>query len=87
MFHTDIGKEYVDFCGQNGYPPEVAKQLVRNGVDATWLDDAEKAALRAQFDGEIAELDAALDLATVPAADTTPGTTARPAAEPAEEPV
>ena len=39
MFRTDIGKEYVDFVGQNDYPPEVAKQLVRNGVDATWLDD------------------------------------------------
>ena len=38
MFRTDIGKEYVDFVGQNDYPPEVAKQLVRNGVDATWLD-------------------------------------------------
>ena len=25
MFRTDIGKEYVDFVGQNGYPPEVAK--------------------------------------------------------------
>ena len=25
MFRTDIGKEYVDFVGQNDYPPEVAK--------------------------------------------------------------
>ncbi len=39
MFRTDIGKEYVDFIGQNEYPPETAKQLVRNGVDASWLDD------------------------------------------------
>jgi adenosine deaminase len=85
MFHTDIGKEYVDFCGQNGYPPEVVKQLVRNGVDAAWLDDAEKAVLRAQFDAEIAELDATLDLATVPAPDATPGTTTRPAEESAAE--
>ena len=45
MFRTDIGKEYVDFIGQNEYPPETAKQLVRNGVDATWLDAGEKAAL------------------------------------------
>ena len=45
MFRTDIGKEYVDFVGQNDYPPEIAKQLVRNGVDATWLDASEKAAL------------------------------------------
>lgn len=73
MFHTDIGKEYVDFCGQNGYPPEVAKQLVRNGVDATWLDDSDRAALRASFDAEIATLDAELDLATVPAPNETVG--------------
>ena len=57
MFHTDIGKEYVDFVGQNDYPPEVAKELVRNGVDATWLDDADKLALRQAFDHEIASLD------------------------------
>ncbi len=57
MFHTDIGKEYVDFVGQNDYPPEVAKQLVRNGVDATWLDDDDKAALRRAFDDEIEGLD------------------------------
>ena len=73
MFHTDIGKEYVDFCGQNGYPPEVAKQLVRNGVDATWLDAPDKAALRASFDAEIVALDAELDLSTVPAPNETVG--------------
>jgi len=57
MFRTDIGKEYVDFVGQNEYPPEVATQLVRNGVDATWLDDSEKAALHRVFDDEIAAFD------------------------------
>ena len=57
MFHTDIGKEYVDFVGQNDYAPEIAKQLVHNGVDAAWLDDAEKAALHRSFDDEIAALD------------------------------
>lgn len=57
MFRTDIGKEYVDFVGRNAYPPDVAKQLVHNGVDAAWLDDAEKAALHRLFDDEIAALD------------------------------
>jgi adenosine deaminase len=57
MFRTDIGKEYVDFIGQNDYPPETVKQLVHNGVDATWLDDGEKAALHRMFDDEIAALD------------------------------
>jgi adenosine deaminase len=61
MFHTDIGKEYVDFVGQNEYPPDVAKQMVLNGVDASWLDASDKASLRAGMEAEIAVLDAALD--------------------------
>ncbi|MCU1484502.1 MAG: adenosine deaminase [Actinomycetia bacterium] len=60
MFRTDIGKEYVDFIGQNDYSPELAKELVHNGVDATWLSDDEKAAMHKAFDAEIAELDAQL---------------------------
>jgi adenosine deaminase len=59
MFRTDIGQEYVDFVGQNDYPPELAKQLVFNGVDATWLDDDARMRLRGGFALEIAELDAA----------------------------
>jgi len=63
MFRTDIGKEYVDFIGQNDYAPEVAKTLVFNGVDATWLDPDDRARLRAGMEAEIAELDAELELA------------------------
>jgi adenosine deaminase len=58
MFHTDIGKEYVDFCGQNHYGPEVVRGLVLNGVEATWLDASEKAALRQTFEAELDALDA-----------------------------
>ncbi len=57
MFHTDIGKEYVDFVGQNDYAPEIAKQLVHNGVDATWLDESDKVELHRMFADEIAVLD------------------------------
>jgi adenosine deaminase len=60
MFRTDIGKEYVDFVGQNGYPPEVAKSMVLNGVDATWLDPSDKTTLRSAFQAELALLDAEL---------------------------
>ncbi len=58
MFHTDIGKEYVDFVGQNGYPPEVAKAMVLNGVEAAWLDPSDRSSLRAGMEAEIALLDA-----------------------------
>jgi len=57
MFRTDIGKEYVDFVGQNDYDPEVAKQLARNGIDASWLDPSEKVALHSAFEDEFAALD------------------------------
>jgi adenosine deaminase len=57
MFRTDIGKEYVDFVGQNDYAPAIAKQLVHNGVDASWLDASDKAALHRAFDDEIDGLD------------------------------
>jgi adenosine deaminase len=62
MFRTDIGKEYVDFVTQNGYPPEVARTMIMNGVDATWLDASDQASLRAAFTAEIAALDAELDV-------------------------
>jgi len=60
MFRTDIGKEYVDFVGQNAYPPDVAKTMVLNAVDAAWLDPSDKASLRKAFEAEIAQLDAEL---------------------------
>ena len=60
MFRTDIGKEYVDFVGQNAYPPDLAKTMVLNAVDAAWLDPSDKASLRKAFEAEIAQLDAEL---------------------------
>ena len=61
MFHTDIGKEYVDFCGQNHYGPPLVRELVLNGVDASWLDDGDKVAMRQRFETEIDALDASLE--------------------------
>jgi adenosine deaminase len=63
MFRTDIGKEYVDFCGQNNYGPAVVRQLVLNGVEATWLEGPDKAALRKTFEAELDSLDAELEAA------------------------
>jgi adenosine deaminase len=57
MFHTDIGTEYVRFCGQNNYSPELVRRLVLQGVEASWLADVEKARMRRAFEAEIDELD------------------------------
>lgn len=57
MFHTDIGNEYAEFCAQNDYPPELVRRLVMQGVEAAWLDESDKAAMRRAFQAEIDELD------------------------------
>jgi adenosine deaminase len=56
MSHTDIGTEYVKFCGQNNFRPELVRQLVVQGVEAAWLDDIDKAAMRRAFETAIDEL-------------------------------
>lgn len=61
MFHTDIGQEYVEFCGQNGHPVALVRELVLNGVDGAWLPDDERAALRARVVAELDALGAELD--------------------------
>jgi adenosine deaminase len=61
MFRTDIGREYVDFCGQNDYGPDVVRGLVHNGIDACWLDDSDKAAMHRSFDTELDGLETELE--------------------------
>jgi adenosine deaminase len=60
MFHTDIGREYVELCTALGYGQDTVRTLVLNGVDATWLDDSDKAALRTAFTAELDVLDSRL---------------------------
>lgn len=62
MFHTDIGKEYVDLCTALDYGPERVRELCLNGVEAAWLDDDERRSMRSRFEQEIADLEAQLDL-------------------------
>ena len=58
MFHTDIGKEYVEMTKAAEWPKEKVRELVLNGIDAAWLDDDEKRQLRLAFERELDELDA-----------------------------
>jgi adenosine deaminase len=66
MFHTDIGKEYVDLCTALGYGTDQVRRFVLAGVDAAWLDDSDRSALRASFTAELDDLDR--QLATTPGA-------------------
>jgi adenosine deaminase len=53
MFHTDIGREYVDTIPRMGLSLDDAVRITMNGVEASWLDDTEKRALRQEFENEI----------------------------------
>ncbi|MGH9303419.1 MAG: adenosine deaminase [Acidimicrobiales bacterium] len=57
MFHTDIGTEYEVLCTAFGYGPSTVRELCMNGVEAAWLDDGEKRAMRAYFSRELDALD------------------------------
>jgi adenosine deaminase len=61
MFQTDLGQEFVKLFAAGGFGPDVARRLVLDGVDATWLDEVDRSALRRRFEAEIDTLDAALD--------------------------
>lgn len=60
MFHTDIGKEYVELCTSLDYGPDKVRELCLNGVEATWLDDSDKATMRREFAAELDRLEAEL---------------------------
>jgi adenosine deaminase len=61
MFHTDIGQEYVRLCGALGYGLEQVRNFVLTGVDASWLDEVDRAAMRSRFTAELAQLERELD--------------------------
>ena len=61
MLHTDIGTEYVRFCTELGLGPGAARGLCLEAVEAAWLDDADRRALRAEFEREVDALAAELE--------------------------
>ncbi len=64
MFRTDIGTEYVRLCTALGYGADQVERFCLAGVDAAWLDDADRAAMRVDFAAELGKL--SLELATTP---------------------
>jgi adenosine deaminase len=65
MFHTDVGKEYVDLCTALDYGPARVREFCLNGVDAAWLGDDERARMRREFEHELDELEAQLGKAAL----------------------
>jgi adenosine deaminase len=52
MFHTTLSDEYLVLIRDLGFTPADLKKLSLNGVDASFLPEAEKSGLRAKFEEE-----------------------------------
>ncbi len=59
MFVSDLGNEYVRLHREMGLSLDTLAEMALNGIDAAWIDDAAKAALRADWSAEIDTLLAA----------------------------
>ncbi len=58
MFHTDMTHTYNHVLGGLGWGWREAKQFSLAGVESCWLDAQAKAALRTDFQRQIATLEA-----------------------------
>jgi adenosine deaminase len=61
MFHTDIGDEYVRLCSALGYGTQQVREFVLTGVEAAWLDETDRRAMRSRFEAELSRLEGDLD--------------------------
>lgn len=61
MFHTDIGREYVQMTNAAGWSTVQVREFVLNGVDGSWLDESERRQLRSEFEREFDDLEAQLN--------------------------
>jgi adenosine deaminase len=59
MTDLDLGTEYRSVADALGFSFEEMCDIAIEGVEATWLDEAERLALRSSFEREIAEIPAA----------------------------
>jgi hypothetical protein len=55
-----VGTEYVKFFRELAVKPGDPREISLAASDASWLDDAEKSTLRAEFDAEIDALESQL---------------------------
>lgn len=63
---SDLGTEYSRGIIGLAKGPDVAREIVLNGIHAAWLDADEKRQLRRQFEREINDLQSSLDGSSIP---------------------
>lgn len=56
MADLDLGKEYRTVAAAFDLDRDAMRSIAIAGIDASWLDDTDRRALRARFDTELAEL-------------------------------
>jgi len=61
MFGTTMGHCWRTVFAHTGWGMPEARKLSLSGVDASWLSEPEKAALRSEFEALLNSLDAALN--------------------------
>ena len=61
MFNSNLGDEYVRLHRESGFSVDALAEMALNSIDASWLDDSAKAALRAEWSAEIDALLASVD--------------------------
>jgi len=61
MFHTDVGAELAAMATAASWGPDRVRELCLTAVDAAWLDDGDRAALRRDVERGIDELEARLE--------------------------
>jgi len=57
MMRWDLGREYAALAEAQGFDVATMARIAIEGIDSTWLDASDKAALRAAFETEIAAID------------------------------
>jgi adenosine deaminase len=53
MTDLDLGREYRALAAGQGFDLATLARIAVEGIDSTWLDDGERAALRRAFEAEI----------------------------------
>ncbi|MCY4663770.1 MAG: adenosine deaminase [Acidimicrobiaceae bacterium] len=61
MFVSDLGNEYVRLHREMGLSLDTLAEMSLNGIDASWIDDATKAAWRAEWSADIDAIFAAVE--------------------------
>jgi len=56
MTDIDLGREYRAVADAHGFSIEAIAELAIEGIESTWLDAADRAALRTEFEATISEL-------------------------------